>query len=59
VPVHASAVFELRAISLALAQAPALFLAAEPRVGPMISDFDSALLNCTLRKEEAVATSKR
>ena len=48
--VHATAVFELRAIPLALAKARARVWAAEPPVGPMIWDFDSTLLNVSLRE---------
>ena len=55
--VHATAVFELRAIPLALAQARARVWAANPPVGPMIWDFDSTLVNvCGLEKEDAAAT---
>src|SRR5271169_4201109 len=44
--VHATAVFELRAIPVALAAARARVWAAKPPQGPMIWDFDSTLLNC-------------
>ena len=55
--VHATAVFKLRAIPLALAQARARVWAANPPVGPMIWDFDSTLVNvCGLEKEDAAAT---
>jgi Transposase DDE domain group 1 len=57
--VHATAVFELRAIPLALAQARARVWAAEPPVGPMIWDFDSTLVNVHSEKEDAAATYKR
>jgi hypothetical protein len=57
--VHATAVFELRAIPLALAQARAHVWAAEPPLGPMIWDFDSTLLNVHSEKEDAAATYKR
>jgi hypothetical protein len=57
--VHATAVFELRAIPLALAQARARVWAAEPPVGPMIWDFDSTLVNVSSEKEDAAATYKR
>ncbi len=57
--VHATAVFELRAIPLALAQARERVWAAEPPVGPMIWDFDSTLLNVSSEKEDAGATYKR
>jgi hypothetical protein len=57
--VHATAVFELRAIPLAVAQARAHVWAAEPPVGPMIWDFDSTLLNVHSEKEDAAATYKR
>ena len=57
--VHAAAVFELRAIPLALAQARARVWAAAPPVGPMIWDFDSTLLNVSSEKEDAAATYKR
>ena len=43
--VHATAVFELRAIPLAVAQARAAVWAAAPPQGPMIWDFDSTLLD--------------
>jgi hypothetical protein len=56
---HATAVFELRAIPLALAQARERVWAAEPPVGPMIFDFDSTLLNVHAEKEDAAATYKR
>jgi hypothetical protein len=54
--VHATAVFELRAIPIALAQARERVWAAEPPVGPMIWDFDSTLLNVHSEKEDAAAT---
>ncbi len=57
--VHATAVFELRAIPIALAQARARVWAAEPPVGPMIWDFDSTLVNVHSEKEDAAATYKR
>jgi hypothetical protein len=57
--VHATAVFELRAIPLALATARASVWAAEPPRGPMIWDFDSTLLNVSSEKEDAAATYKR
>jgi hypothetical protein len=57
--VHATAVFELRAIPIALASARARVWAAEPPVGPMIWDFDSTLLNVHSEKEDAAATYKR
>ena len=57
--VHATAVFELRAIPLALATARARVWAAEPPVGPMIWDFDSTLVNVSSEKEDAAATYKR
>ena len=56
--VHATAVFKLRAIPLALAQARARVWAANPPVGPMIWDFDSTLVNVSSEKEDA-ATYKR
>jgi hypothetical protein len=57
--VHATAVFELRAIPLALAQARARVWAVEPPAGPMIWDFDSTLVNVSSEKEDAAATYKR
>jgi hypothetical protein len=57
--VHATAVFELRAIPLALATARGRVWAARPPVGPMIWDFDSTLLNVHAEKEDAAATYKR
>jgi Transposase DDE domain group 1 len=57
--VHAAAVFELRAIPLAVATARARVWAAEPPVGPMIWDFDSTLVNVSSEKEDAAATYKR
>jgi hypothetical protein len=57
--VHATAVFELRAIPIALATARARVWAAEPPAGPMIWDFDSTLLNVHSEKEDAAATYKR
>ena len=54
--VHATAVFELRAIPLALAAARARVWAAEPPEGPMIWDFDSTLLDVHSEKEDAAAT---
>jgi len=57
--VHATAVFELRAIPVALAKARERVWAAEPPVGPMIWDFDSTLLNVHSEKEDAAATYKR
>ena len=57
--VHATAVFELRAIPLALATARERVWAAAPPVGPMIWDFDSTLLNVSSEKEDAAATYKR
>ena len=56
--VHATAVFELRAIPLALAAARARVWAAQPPVGPMIWDFDSTLLNVHSEKEDAAPTYK-
>jgi hypothetical protein len=56
--VHATAVFELRAIPLALATARARVWAAKPPMGPMIWDFDSTLLNVHSEKEDAAATYK-
>jgi hypothetical protein len=57
--VHATAVFELRAIPMALAAARARVWAAEPPEGPMIWDFDSTLLNVHAEKEDAAPTYKR
>ncbi len=57
--VHATAVFELRAIPLALASARARVWAARPPEGPMIWDFDSTLLNVHSEKEDAAPTYKR
>jgi DDE family transposase len=57
--VHATAVFELRAIPLALATARERVWAARPPVGPMIWDFDSTLLNVHSEKEDAAPTYKR
>jgi hypothetical protein len=57
--VHATAVFELRAIPVALAQARERVWAAKPPVGPMIWDFDSTLLNVHSEKEDAAPTYKR
>jgi hypothetical protein len=57
--VHATAVFELRAIPLALAQARERVWAAAPPAGLMIWDFDSTLLNVSSEKEDAAATYKR
>ena len=57
--VHATAVFELRAIPIALATARARVWAVEPPAGPMIWDFDSTLLNVHSEKEDAAATYKR
>ena len=57
--VHATAVFELRAIPLALAIARERVWAAAPPVGPMIWDFDSTLLDVSSEKEDAAATYKR
>lgn len=57
--VHATAVFELRAIPLALAAARERVWAAEPPEGPMIWDFDSTLLNVHAEKEDAAPTYKR
>src|ERR1017187_4978974 len=54
--VHATAVFELRAIPAALAVARARVWAANPPVGAMIWDFDSTLLNVSSEKEDAAAT---
>jgi len=56
--VHATAVFELRAIPAALATARARVWAAEPPQGPMIWDFDSTLLNVHSEKEDAAPTYK-
>ena len=56
--VHATTVFELRAIPLALATARERVWAAEPPVGPMIWDFDSTLVNVPTEKEDAAATYK-
>src|ERR1035437_10633727 len=49
--VHATALFELRAIPVALAAARERVWAAKPPVGPMIWDFDSTLLNVHSEKE--------
>jgi len=57
--VHATTVFELRAIPLAFATARERVWAAEPPVGPMIWDFDSTLVNVSSEKEDAAATYKR
>ena len=57
--VHATTVFELRAIPLALATARERVWAAEPPVGPMIWDFDSTLVNVSSEKEDAAATYQR
>ncbi len=57
--VHATAVFELRAIPLALATARERVWAAQPPTGPMIWDFDSTLLNVHAEKEDAAPTYKR
>ena len=57
--VHATAVFELRAIPLALAAARERVWEAKPPVGPMIWDFDSTLVNVSSEKEDAAATYKR
>lgn len=57
--VHATAVFELRAIPLALATARERVWAAQPPEGPMIWDFDSTLLNVHAEKEDAAPTYKR
>jgi hypothetical protein len=57
--VHATAVFELRAIPMALATARERVWAAEPPQGPMIWDFDSTLLNVHAEKEDAAPTYKR
>ena len=57
--VHATAVFELRAIPVALAAARERVWAAKPPVGPMIWDFDSTLLNVHSEKEDATPTYKR
>ena len=57
--VHATAVFELRAIPLAVAQARAAVWAAAPPQGPMIWDFDSTLLDVHAEKEDAAPTYKR
>ena len=54
--VHATAVFELRAIPVALAAARARVWAAEPPQGPMIWDFDSTLLDVHSEKEDAAPT---
>ena len=56
--VHAAAVFELRAIPLALATARARVWAEAPPLGPMIWDFDSTLLNVHSEKEDAAPTYK-
>src|SRR5271154_3429144 len=56
--VHAAAVFELRAIPIALATARARVWAVEPPAGPMIWDFDSTLLNVHSEKEDAAPTYK-
>ena len=48
--VHATAVFELRAIPVALATARERVWAAKPPVGPMIWDFDSTLVTVALRE---------
>ena len=57
--VHATAVSELRAIPLAVAQARAAVWAAAPPQGPMIWDFDSTLLDVHAEKEDAAPTYKR
>ncbi len=57
--VHATAVFELRAIPTALAVARERVWSAQPPEGPMIWDFDSALLNVHSEKEDAAPTYKR
>ena len=56
--VHATAVFELGAIPLAVAVARARVWAARPPVGPMIWDFYSTLLNVHSEKEDAAPTYK-
>jgi Transposase DDE domain group 1 len=56
--VHATAVFELRAIPLAQAAARERVWAAQPPAGPMIWDFDSTLLNVHSEKEDAAPTYK-
>jgi len=56
--VHATAVFELRAIPLAVAAARARVWAAEPPQGPMIWDFDSTLLDVHSEKQDAAPTYK-
>ncbi len=57
--VHATAVFELRAIPTALAVARERVWSAQPPEGPMIWDFDSTLLNVHSEKEDAAPTYKR
>ena len=57
--VHATAVFELRAIPAALAVARERVWSAQPPEGPMIWDFDSTLLNVHSEKEDAAPTYKR
>lgn len=57
--VHATAVFELRAIPSALAVARERVWSAQPPEGPMIWDFDSTLLNVHSEKEDAAPTYKR
>ena len=54
--VHATAVFELRAIPVALATARERVWAAQLPQGPMIWDFDSTLLNVHSEKEDAAPT---
>jgi hypothetical protein len=56
--VHATAVFELRAIPVALATARERVWAAQLPQGPMIWDFDSTLLNVHSEKEDAAPTYK-
>jgi hypothetical protein len=57
--VHATAVFELRAIPAALAVARERVWSAQPPEGPMTWDFDSTLLNVHAEKEDAAPTYKR
>jgi hypothetical protein len=56
--VHATTVFELRAIPVALAAARARVWSARPPAGPMIWDFDSTLVTSHAEKEDAAPTYK-
>lgn len=56
--VHATACFELRAISVALAAARARIWAVSPPQGPMIWDFDSTLVDVHSEKQDAAPTYK-